>query len=343
MKMPSRIHNVIVVGSGNLSTAILHAFSHASSPIDFSEAHHIHQSSTSTLTHTHDHHDVHTSPYTLALLTRPQQEPSAIHSVQHRTSDYTLESLSAAFKEQDVVISTIAPADIPSQKRLIDAALAGGVRHFIPCEFSYDTQNPDVRDAYPPCAARAEVLDYLREKCGQNTGFNWTALATGCNLENGLLEGLLAFDLQWKSATVYGAGDVKFPCSTLDGVGRAVIQALRGLEEGTSRNSYFYKAEFVTSQNELLEALERADGKKWDMVSSEVDECVREGERRMEKGFFDGAMMLLERNVLFGGVGDRAVWGMDGDSGEGEGKLEKVVKGVVERLERDGKADCGCG
>ena len=156
-------------------------------------------------------------------------------------------------------------------------------------------------------------------------------------LENGLVDGLLGFDLVWKSATIYGDGEEEFPCSTLDGVGGAVLDVLKGWEGGRYAREYLYRSEFVTSQNEILTILEK--GGKWDVSRANVEECVKEGERRIEKGFFEGAMVLLERNVLFSGIGDLERWGNNGEKFE----LEKVVKGVFERLERDGKADCGCG
>ena len=209
--------------------------------------------------------------------------------------------------------------------------------YFIPCEFSYDTQSAEICDAFPPCAARAEVLSYLREKSQENEKFRWTGIATGCLLEKGLVDGLLGFDLVWKSATIYGDGKEEFPCSTVDGVGRAVLDVLKGLEEGRYAREYLYRSEFVTSQIEILMILEK--GGKWDTGRANVEECVREGDRRMEKGFFEGAMVLLERNVLFGGIGEMGLWGNNG----GKSELERAVKGVFERLERDGKADCGCG
>ena len=181
------------------------------------------------------------------------------------------------------------------------------------------------------------MLRYLTEKSQENEKFRWTGILTGCLLENGLVDGLLGFDLVWKSATIYGDGEEEFPCSTLDGIGRAVLHVLQGLEEGRYARKYLYRSEFVTSQNEILRILEK--GGRWDVGKAEVEECVREGERRMEKGFFEGAMVLLERNVLFGGIGEMEHWGHNG----GKVKLEKVVTGVLEDLERNGKADCGCG
>lgn len=202
-----------------------------------------------------------------------------------------------------------------------------------------------MRDAFPPCKARGEVLEYLCAKEQENETLGWSAIATGCHLENGLTSGLLGFDLTWESAAVYGRGDERFPCSTLGGNGEAVLKVLEALQDGAGVDGFLYRPEFMATQNEILAALENVQGKKWDVVKAEVDECVREGGRRMEKGFFDGAMMLLERNVLFGEVGNVDVWTNRRPRGLGEngGRLGDVVKTVVAGLERDGRADCGCG
>ena len=209
--------------------------------------------------------------------------------------------------------------------------------YFIPCEFSYDTQCAKICDAFPPCAARAKVLDYLREKCQENEDFQWTGIATGCLLENGLVDGLLGFDLVWKSATLYGDGKEEFPCSTVDGIGRTVLGVLQGLEEEKYSREYLYTNEFMTSQNEILMMLKKVG--EWDLARAEIGECVREGEKRMEKGFFEGAMVLLERYVLYGTIEELKHWEDKGEKPE----LERVVKGVFEGLERNGKAYCGCG
>ena len=312
--MSSRILNITVVGTSPLSMGILRALSHAKPRIRS-----------------------HPSHYTVTVLTRTNQSPPHIHNVHHRTSDYTLASLTTAFQNEHVIISTYAPADTHFQTLMIDAAIAAHVPYFIPCEFSYDTQSARICDAFPPCAARAKILSYLREKCQENEKFQWTGIATGCLLENGLMDGLLGFDLVWRSATIYGYGGEEFPCSTVDGIGRAVLDVLEGLEDRKYAREYLYRSEFMTTQKEILMILKRVG--EWDVGRAEIGECVREGERRMEKGFFEGAMVLLERYVLFGGIGELEHWGDEGEKSE----LERVVKGVFEGLERGGKADCGCG
>ena len=126
-------------------------------------------------------------------------------------------------------------------------------------------------------------------------------------------------------------------------IGEAVVQLLKDLQEGRGRDEYLYRCEFVTSQNRILAAIEGIDGQSWDVIRADVDECVKEGKTRMEKGFLDGAMTLLARNVLYGEVDDMSHWCKPQLSGNEGVKLDQVIKVVMNQVEKNGKPDCGCG
>ena len=121
-----------------------------------------------------------------------------------------------------------------------------------------------------------------------------------------------------------------------------MMQLLEELQEGKGRGEYLYWCELQTSQNGILAAIEAIEGKSWDVTKAEVDEGVREGKTRMERGFVDGAMMLLERMVLYGGLGDMDLWGKHEIPGNDNLKLEQVIR-VVMNQNVDGRPDCGCG
>lgn len=248
------IRNIVVVGKSDISAAILHALSHASyCPGDRQSSNlpqplHAHQNGDNG--NLNDiHHESVPSSYNLTLLIRPHESPPPLCSVNHHEIAYNHGDLTSAFRNAsaDVVISAIAPADVPFQKNLIDAAIAAHVRHPIPCEFSYDTEHSEVKEAYPPAKARAEILEYLREK----REIQYTGIATGCLL--GVTKGLLGFDLPWITATIYGTGDEKFPCSTLPWIGDVVLQVLEDLrrENNDGQPRYLKRPEVVSCQNKL--------------------------------------------------------------------------------------------
>ena len=60
-----------------------------------------------------------------------------------------------------------------------------------------------------------------------------------------------------------------------------MLDVLEGLEKGKCVSEYLCRNEFKTSQNEILMMLKKIG--EWDVARAEIGECVREGERRMEK------------------------------------------------------------
>lgn len=74
-----------------------------------------------------------------------------------------LESLKAAFQGQDVVVSAVGEAGVPGQKILVDAAIAAGVKRFLPSNFGSNMANPDSRKL-PVFTSKVVVEDYIIEK-----------------------------------------------------------------------------------------------------------------------------------------------------------------------------------
>ena len=155
---------------------------------------------------------------------------------------------------------------------------------------------------------------------GEREPMRWTGLATGCILEPALRPGgVLWFDTDWKGATIYGTGDERWGASSLGWIGRYVRKIVEDVfedgvgEDGQARGRrmaegrYLRRYEFVTSQNGILRCLKslgEVSGEEWTAEKGELNDCEREAEKRMERGFLDGAMMLREPRVLFRGLGN---------------------------------------
>ena len=234
---------------------------------------------------------------------------------------------------------------------------------YIPCEFGHDALNPGIQARLPLYAERAKGIGYLRDLTSSrsNHAFSWTAVAVGHILDTGLLSGNLGFDLAWRSATFHGPGDVSFPASSSPWIGRVVCALLAHWDGPGVKNTYLRLAETITTPNALLEALETFTGGPWSAEKGgeeHVEACVREAEKRIERGFPDAGNFLMERSLLYdasvdavgafrreeeeeGGV--RGLLGLDGGD---EGRaLEEVVSRVVREWEKKGKAGvggCGC-
>lgn len=93
-----------------------------------------------------------------------------------RKSDYSEADLISAFKGQDAVVSVVGMGGFTEQKKFIDAAIAAGVKRFIPSEFSSNTLSPAVLQLLPVFGQKLEILEYLKTK--ESSSFTWTAIWT---------------------------------------------------------------------------------------------------------------------------------------------------------------------
>ena len=244
----------------------------------------------------------------------------------------------------DLVISTVSGGNFEEQKQIIDCAVNVGVPRFIPPEFGQDSLNEKIQDRLPPSRERARTIDYLRQ-LASNGSLSWVAAATGLTVDWAILSGNLGFDLKWQSATVHGKAGTCFAASSSAWIGR-VISAV--IENWTDvQNQYIYVSGTTTNAEEIIECLEKVTGRDFTIGRGDVDECIHEAERRIERGFPDAGMFLMERSVLY----DESLDGVrpfrehDAKSklGLSEERIEGVTETVVHQHEHHGgMGGCGC-
>jgi hypothetical protein len=95
--------------------------------------------------------------------------------------DYSsVDSLKSALSGQDAVVSTLAGVAVGQpQRNAIDAALAVGVKRFIPSEFGINTRQARGTPIAQILAGKIATVDYLEELAAKNEGFTWTGVTTG--------------------------------------------------------------------------------------------------------------------------------------------------------------------
>lgn len=266
---------------------------------------------------------------------------------QHPNSAFTSvetlpQILSSLSPPADLVISTAHGGDYALQTTYITACLTAKIAGFMPAEFGHDSLNPVVQDLLPPYAERARVIEFLK---GKESAIEWVGLATGCDMSKRLVDGNIGIDLAWQSATVFGSGNEVFAASTSDFIGAAVVRVIEHWDE--LRNRYLCLSGLRTSYRRILDVLEREMQREFEVGYLDRGEGVKEARKRIEMGWPDAGMFLLERSVLadegcFGGfVRDRDMLGKLGL--EEEEELEKVVNAVVHQIQHRGKGGCGCG
>lgn len=79
------------------------------------------------------------SDLVLSAVTRETSSAKFPEGVTHVKSDFSLSSLTEAFKGQDAVISMLPITALGDQAVVIEAAIAAGVKRFIPSEYGSDS------------------------------------------------------------------------------------------------------------------------------------------------------------------------------------------------------------
>ncbi|KAF2824657.1 isoflavone reductase family protein [Ophiobolus disseminans] len=286
----------------------------------------------------------------VSVLTYPQQTlgvPPHVsrYFIEHRKSDFTAKSLQDAFIGQDIVISTVGGGDFDLQIRIIDALVAAGVKRFIPHEFGHDTLNRGIQERIPKYAGRAKVLEHLQNNITKaNPGFDWIGIATGYTLDTNLISGDMGFDMQWHSASMHGSGTEPFAASSLERVGKIVVAVIQQWDQ--IDNHYIYAAGVITSAKEVLRAAEKATRRDWTVGNNDVEDSVKEGEKRIERGFPDAGMALLERSVLYDKQLQASAPFKSSSSNSLLQLLPESVADIVNKayhdLQEHGKPGCGC-
>ena len=106
--------------------------------------------------------------------------PKFPDSVPVKSVDYTsFDALKAAFENQDAVVSVVGAPGVPAQKTAIDAAIAAGVKRFIPSEFGINTRQVRGTPIGKILAGKIAIVDYLEEKVKDGADVTWTGLSTG--------------------------------------------------------------------------------------------------------------------------------------------------------------------
>ena len=207
-----------------------------------------------------------------------------------------LESLKVAFQGQDAVVSAVSDTAIHSQKLMIDAAIATGVKRFIPSNFGSNVTNPNARKL-PVFAQKVEIEDYLIEK-SKATQLTYSFMNTGGFTEYGI-RNQIVMDFSKYQPVIFYDGETQFSTTSMPSIGDAVVGVLTHPME--TRNRPVYVSENFISQNLLLSLAEKiAPTKLWNPVHGDLDALLEASKERFAQGHHDLETMLpmLLKSIL---------------------------------------------
>ncbi|KAB2103392.1 hypothetical protein AG0111_0g8027 [Alternaria gaisen] len=178
---------------------------------------------------------------------------------------FTTEELTEAFRGQEAVVVALTTGSVISGKkdglafRLIDAALAAGVRRFIPSEFGANNLDPRARALVPTYDRKGEMLEYLMKACENSQGkLTWSSICCGSWLDWALdpakSGNFLSIDVKGRKATVYDSGTRRFAITSSKNTGLAVAKAL--LDTAMTANKQIFLCDFSASTRQIVSALE---------------------------------------------------------------------------------------
>lgn len=248
------------------------------------------------------------SSFNTTVLSREGSTSTFPSGVKVIRADYdSISSLKDALQGQDVIISLVAGAAILDQIKLIDAAIAAGVKRFIPSEFGGNTQDESVVKAFRVFGPKVQVLDYLKSKESQ---ISWTAIFTGPFFDWGLTVGFLGFDAKSKTATLFDDGKATFSATSLLQIGLATIKSLE--KPDLTKNQAVLIAGHTTSQSEILAVVEKLTGEKWTVKNVSTKELGDEGQAKLEKGDFSAIPQLIQYGIFNAeeNAGDNSKFGL---------------------------------
>ncbi|EUC44841.1 hypothetical protein COCMIDRAFT_97200 [Bipolaris oryzae ATCC 44560] len=196
---------------------------------------------------------------------------------------FTTAELTTLFTGRDAVVVALSTAPVTAGGkdglafRLIDAALAAGVKRFIPSEFGANNLDPRARALVPTYDIKGDMLSYLIETCEKSKGkMTWSSICCGSwldwALDPSLSGNFLGIDVKARKATVWDSGNNKFAVTSSKNTGKAVAQVLLRPEE--TANKQIFLCDFMVSAREIVAALER--------VSGEAFEVERESQAEIE-------------------------------------------------------------
>lgn len=189
-------------------------------------------------------------------------------------------SLAMALQGTEVVVSCLATLAIGSQTPLIDAAVAAGVKRFIPAQFGMDSRN-HLCVVLPVCMPKVDTQRYLQEKSNSNPGFSYTGNANGLFLDWGLKVGFI-LNPESHTETLYNGGDVSFSTTTLADVAKAILGVIKNKDR--TANPILYVHSVVTTQNKLIQYAKEKVSKEWHMLIKDTEEMRRESLAELAKG-----------------------------------------------------------
>ncbi|KAJ7057957.1 hypothetical protein C8F01DRAFT_302598 [Mycena amicta] len=214
-------------------------------------------------------------------------DPSKVHKFSEDEKN-GIEVISGSFLDFkcyqgfDVVLCLTGNAQMRLQPGMIEAAVAGGVRHFYPSEFGSDIGH---KDHWKLRYFRDKVVtrDHLAATAKKVHDFRYTLMLTGQFSEWSAGE-FSGFDLQKHTVTAYGYLDAEVSVTALNDICRYTVESIfLPFPEGQSRREIRVRGDHLTWK-QLITLLEEIQGVKYQVTFVDPAEAAKKQEEGRQRG-----------------------------------------------------------
>jgi len=270
----------------------------------------------------------------LTILTRTSSTstfPSSPRINFVKLDNYTNETaLIAAFKDHDVIISTVNDVQSNHELSFISAAIKAGVQRFMPSEYTLDVTHPRYKEiaAGNPLSSKLEVVAQL-DQAAEKHEIEYTTVVSSGFLDWGLNTGFIGFDISGRKAILYDNGIHTATGVTLDFLARSVVAVLR-MPQDETKNKRIRVAETSYSGKEILGLLEEVTGEKFEVTSETTAGIMKKAGDAKGRMFIVG--WILGLNFNGSGAGDLREgleWNSTGKFAISRKSLKEIVREAV--------------
>ncbi|GAB7324554.1 hypothetical protein MBLNU13_g08455t1 [Cladosporium sp. NU13] len=286
------------------------------------------------------------SGYQVTVLTRDatlsKELPSSIKIEQVEYDSQS--SLEHALQGHDALISTVAMSAISNQPQMIDAAIAAGVKWFIPAEYTVNSRDT-LAQAQPMMSSVVAIQKFLATKHNQ---ISWFVINCGALLEF-VLDHPVILDFDKHFATLWDGGEGAISLSSIPLLARAVSAVLKQPDRVVDHRLKVHGG--TITQNRAFEIAKQASTLEWTAEHADSQTAYAAAFKSLSDGSANTqeqlmAVLLTAYNAASFGRCDGHFESAYAESDNDwlgveefvDGEIEEAIKQRVIKLEQGGAA-----
>lgn len=170
---------------------------------------------------------------------------------------YKKQFVKKALRDYDAMVSVVPMFFLEQRLRLLSCIVGAGIKRFVAIEPGWPVQDSWCPSAAPQRLFKQRRMDRVLERERTESGLVYTLIRTGLCLDPGPQDTCL-FDVNGRSARIYGGGDTKVSVTTCAHVAQAIATALD--KPGETGNRALRIKSLAIAQRSMLQMLKEVSG-----------------------------------------------------------------------------------